>query len=488
MEKSINDLPKKYLENRESLEGKIVLSYYKKPELLDEYPLKTNEDLILEESRTLYKLASDMYKSGILEFDMISIESYIQNLPKTKEFIENYGGSKELVKSAKAINTTNFESYYDELMKNNYLCDLYYVQRDLVDKYDVMKNEMTAQDVVDYVEYKIVDIENGRTTKNAEVSNLFIDEEFMRHCEEKGVIETLSYYDAFPQLNNILGGAMLGKLHIVSALSGSGKSTIMLNIIMSIINQGYKATIISNELSKYEYMMMIICIVLFDKFKYYKITRQKLQSQQELNDEEKEMFRKACVYINENLKDNLTFVILNTSDTQIVFKEMKKACKLGSKIILYDTLKSSGGKDGWVEITDISKEFTMLAQKENVAIYLTFQTAPYTAEKYYLHRGLMSEGKNAIFMASTLIMMRPLRYDEFKGEKNYIKPYKLVKNEITGKYNRVNFDLENDGSQYNLIFIDKNRNGQSGQVLLVKMIGQYGKFIEVGYAIPKMDM
>ena len=190
----------------------------------------------------------------------------------------------------------------------------------------------------------------------------------------------------------------------------------------------------------------------------------------------------------ENLKDNLTFVILNTSDTQVVFKEMKKACKLGSKIILYDTLKSSGGKDGWVEITDISKEFTLLAQKENVAIYLTFQTAPYTAEKYYLHRGLMSEGKNAIFMASTLIMMRPLRYDEFKGEKNYIKPYKLVKNETTGKYNRVAIDLENDGSQYNLIFVDKNRNGQSGQVILVKMLGQYGKFIEVGYAIPKMDM
>ena len=27
-------------------------------------------------------------------------------------------------------------------------------------------------------------------------------------------------------------------------------------------------------------------------------------------------------------------------------------------------------------LEDISKEFTLLAQKENVAIYLTFQTAP----------------------------------------------------------------------------------------------------------------
>ena len=488
MKKDINNIPSKFLDGREQLEGKIVLSYYKNTDLFNEYPLNVEEDLLLDESKLLYSLAERMYNDGIIDVDIVSMEGYLVNLPDTKAKIEEYGGCKEVLNSAKTISTNNFDTYYDELVKNNYLIDLFQVQKELVGKYDTMKNEMNAQEVMDYVEYQITDIENGKSTKNAEVSNLFIDEEFMKYCEEEGVIETLSYYDAFPQLNNVLGGAMLGKLHIVSALSGSGKSTIMLNIIMSIINQGYKATIISNELSKYEYMMIIICLVLFDKFKYYKITRQKLQSQQQLNNEEKEMFRKACAYINENLKDNLTFVILNTSDTQVVFKEMKKACKLGSKIILYDTLKSSGGKDGWVEITDISKEFTLLAQKENVAIYLTFQTAPYTAEKYYLHRGLMSEGKNAIFMASTLIMMRPLRYDEFKGEKNYIKPYKLVKNETTGKYNRVAIDLENDGSQYNLIFVDKNRNGQSGQVILVKMLGQYGKFIEVGYAIPKMDM
>ena len=73
MEKDLNILPKKYLVGRESLEGKIVLSYYKKPELLDDYPLKPKEDLLLEESRSLYKLVNDMYNSGIVEMDIISV-------------------------------------------------------------------------------------------------------------------------------------------------------------------------------------------------------------------------------------------------------------------------------------------------------------------------------------------------------------------------------------------------------------------------------
>ena len=60
MEKNINEIPKKLLEGRENLEGKVVLSYYKKIDLLDDYPLNPKEDLVLEESRLLYGLLKNM--------------------------------------------------------------------------------------------------------------------------------------------------------------------------------------------------------------------------------------------------------------------------------------------------------------------------------------------------------------------------------------------------------------------------------------------
>ena len=50
MKKDINNIPSKFLDGREQLEGKIVLSYYKNTDLFNEYPLNVEEDLLLDES------------------------------------------------------------------------------------------------------------------------------------------------------------------------------------------------------------------------------------------------------------------------------------------------------------------------------------------------------------------------------------------------------------------------------------------------------
>ena len=129
MKKDINNIPSKFLDGREQLEGKIVLSYYKNTDLFNEYPLNVEEDLLLDESKLLYSLAERMYNDGIIDVDLVSMEGYLVNLPDTKARIEEYGGSKEVLNSAKTISTNNFDTYYDELVKNNYLIDLFKVQK-----------------------------------------------------------------------------------------------------------------------------------------------------------------------------------------------------------------------------------------------------------------------------------------------------------------------------------------------------------------------
>ena len=56
MEKVRENIPAKYLENRETIEGRLILSFWKQPELLDEYKLNPKEDLVDPESRLLYSL------------------------------------------------------------------------------------------------------------------------------------------------------------------------------------------------------------------------------------------------------------------------------------------------------------------------------------------------------------------------------------------------------------------------------------------------
>ena len=117
MKKEKDSLPQKYLVNRDVLEGRCVLSYYKNTSLLDEFPLNVEEDLILDESKMLYGLVEKMYNKGITEIDILSMETFIEDLPTVKAEINAYGGVREIINQARAINTVNFESFYDDLTK-----------------------------------------------------------------------------------------------------------------------------------------------------------------------------------------------------------------------------------------------------------------------------------------------------------------------------------------------------------------------------------
>ena len=119
MEKIRANIPEKYLENRDTIEGRLILAFWKQPELLDEYKLNPKDDLVNEDSRLLYNLAVKMYESGIIEFDLVSVETYLEKYPRLLEEINENGGVKELIRSANTINTVNIENYYDDLLKAN---------------------------------------------------------------------------------------------------------------------------------------------------------------------------------------------------------------------------------------------------------------------------------------------------------------------------------------------------------------------------------
>ena len=53
MEKIRDNIPEKYLENRDTIEGRLILAFWKQPELLDEYKLNPKDDLVNEDSRLL---------------------------------------------------------------------------------------------------------------------------------------------------------------------------------------------------------------------------------------------------------------------------------------------------------------------------------------------------------------------------------------------------------------------------------------------------
>ena len=84
-------------------------------------------------------------------------------------------------------------------------------------------------------------------------------------------------------------------------------------------------------------------------------------------------------------------------------------------------------------------------------------------------------------------MLREIKPDEYNGEKADIKPYTKKRDE-NGKFTQENEFLQlNRDKKYVLVFIDKNRSGGTGDVLLYEFKGHVAKFREIGFCSPRVD-
>lgn len=110
---------------------------------------------------------------------------------------------------------------------------------------------------------------------------------------------------------------------------------------------------------------------------------------------------------------------------------------------IYDTVKTDGGKD--------------------VHIVITFQLAKSSARQRFYSQDNIGQAKNIIDVASTCIMIRDIFDDEYTGEKNALKVYRLEGKNGKSKI-PVNLDHE---KHYQLLFIVKNREGVANSVQIV---------------------
>ena len=79
-------------------------------------------------------------------------------------------------------------------------------------------------------------------------------------------------------------------------------------------------------------------------------------------------------------------------------------------------------------------------------------------------------------------------FDEYSKEKHDLHCYKLKRNEITQKWEKVPFELKNDGSYYIVGTIDKTRFSGDSRSIVYKFLGTWGIYEELCYAIPSTDV
>ena len=107
--------------NRKRLEAVVSLNLLKKPSLFDEYKLN-DTDFKDKDAKQIIRLASLLQTVDTV--DVLAIDMVFDKNKELKEYFDDFGGSQELMSEANRIDENNFEVFYEELIKQNYIMGL----------------------------------------------------------------------------------------------------------------------------------------------------------------------------------------------------------------------------------------------------------------------------------------------------------------------------------------------------------------------------
>ena len=441
-----------------------------------------NIKLLSEESKFYIGICNQLLKLGYEVVDEVGFTSVVENFG-LKDTYEKYGGWQTVKNLKSIVDERNADSIVDTFNKWN-LVKLYNDKGILdLEKHYKKVEKMNSNQVADYIEYQINDIDININT-DLVVENLnFTDQEIQDILD--GVDMGIQFGKHSPILNNLMLGLPLSDMTMFASYSGGGKSSyIMNNIIIPVAEQGIKVCIVSNEMKSKAYKLLLQTYVLTERLDYWKLTRKKFKAGQ-WTDEDKQMVEKARKIIKEEYAPYISFVKMYDYDMAKVSRIAKKEAKRGMKLLVYDTMKYSGDGDStWMSLIEDSKQLFQITSKLDIATVVSFQLSPATKNKIrILDETCLANAKQVKEVFSEMVGFRDLWSDEWAGEDCDIKPYKLVKGE-DGKYKQEPIVLDKN-KHYKIFFHFKSRNDQVGTALVYENQGYQNKWKEIGYCCPK---
>ena len=447
-------------------EANIVSIFFKKPDLMYDYQLKL-EDFTENTWRVYWQIAYDIViKEKKSTLDEITVGLYLEKHSKLKQKYDEYGGFDTIEKATEYVKIENINGYIAELNKWNTVLMLLKNKFPVYDRLSEFA-DMSLDDI--YVEYEAI------------LNHIFInaDEETKSYSIEEGIDELIDElnegiavglpYNDMALLNKETGGQMTGNITLVGGLSNMGKTTLVRSMcIPSIIKHGEKLVIMINEEGKKKWQREMLVWVANN---IYKFDLQKFVVRDgKYSDEVMEMLRKCADWIKSKASDNtITIIPFNKYRTEKAIKVIKKYASLGVKYFILDTFKADSGSRNdkmWLEMQQAMVDIYDAVKSDggkDVHITITFQLAKSSARQRFYSQDNIGQAKNIIDVASTCIMIRDVFDDEYTGEKNALKVYKL---EGKNGKSKIPVNLDHD-KHYQLLFIVKNREGAANTVQIV---------------------
>lgn len=457
---------KQVKEYKIACEANIVSIFYKKPELMYDYQLKL-EDFSENTWRVYWQIAYDIIvkeKKSVL--DDITVGLYLEKHSKLKQKYDEYGGYDTIDKATEYIKTSNISGYVNELKKWETVIRMIASGFPVTDRIKEFV-DMSLDEI--YKEY------------DALLNHIFInaEEDVMSYSLSDGIYDLIEQlneglavglpYDNMPTLTKETGGQLPGNITLVGGLSNMGKTTLTRTMLIpSAVKYGERLVILVNEEGKAKWQRELIVWVANN---IYKTDLQKFVVRDgKFSDEVKELLYKCADWIAEKSENNmLTVIPFARYETQKAIRVIKKYASLGVKYFILDTYKADAGSRSdrmWLDMQQNMVDIYDTVKAEggkNVHITITFQLAKSSARQRFYSQDNIGMAKSIIDPASTCLMLRDVFEDEYTGEKNALKVYRL-----DGKNNKSKIPVKLDHDKhYQLIFIVKNREGAANSIQIV---------------------
>lgn len=517
-------------EQKEIAEKMLISCLLQDLSLISETPL-IEDDFSTPKNKFYFKLVSELstrYRE-VNEFTVINFLKLSEAL--TQDF-EDYGGAKEFKKIKELANVENFYSHLDEVIKYNLIEEVSEklaidINKEIsvggkkivpADKF----TSMSSQQVLDFFDMQLSSVNVRSVATDMIREYLFYSDEELAQIEEGEVDDDTTYYDTtltwetengefkyhknFPLLSKSTDGLSSGNgVAIFGAFSGVGKTTLITNIAMSLVENGEKVILVSNEQQIKYFRTMLLSYISAYVFGCFTLNRTKIKHFN-FSDEEKKVFLKANKFIKERYKDTIAFYSVSEFSVDKIMREAKKLILAeGFSTLIVETFKAESQEDSVKELMANSVALDKFGKEMNCKILLPMQLmGSMTGKASFLTSSLLAGSKHVKDVAGLLLLTRkvnPKELDE-EDDRMFLKPY-LWRKDREGKYKKKYFKVvdstttsrrrlrgdDNDdeltldkNKHYILAFLDKCREASDSNIIILQEFnGDYGRIKDVAY-------
>lgn len=525
--------------NEVMVESLVISCIFQDLSLVDEYPLESKY-FDNPKCKFFYELAEGLSK-GYKELNEVTLSTFVSQTRELRVNYEEFNGWDSVVKVKELAKISNFEKHIDDLYKQNLIKDLeskgfnasktIEIEGQEIKPKDIFL-EMTCQEVYEFYEMLLANSSISTSGNDMMVEDLFYTDDEIEKIEN-GEDDTSISYDItmrwtdengnerykrnFKNLNNVTDGIGYDNgIFLLASASGGGKSTTAFQMALAMVESNEKVLFISNEQGSRYFKNMLISYVASTVFNCHTITRRKVKHL-DFNEQEREIFRKTNEYVKNKYSDRLKFISVIDFNIDRILKVVKKwRLTYGFQGCVIETFKSSNAEDNNTvgELVEGSRKIDKFAKKYQVRFIVPMQLRTSTNMKVsYLTAAEISGSKQVVETCGSIILFRKILQEELNPEnkKLFLKPFKWVMDEVTGKYKKKYLEVKDSKSieepvvrrrrrgvetddkidksndeyidinkTYRLAFVEKAREGgDDKKILLLELNGNTGDMHEV---------